>query len=457
MKRVFFCLSLAFAIHANAQTFPGYSTGNYAGVAGIVSNPASIADSRFRFDLNFFSLHGNFGADNISLDKKDLKSSVDGNYFFNQLKTGSANAIAVADVLGPSFMFNTGKKSAIALSSRLRDVGNITNIDGSFAKQVSDGIADGVGLPFNFSSDNNMRAHANTWMEFGITYSRELYSEGSNFLKGGITLKYLGGIAGGQLRLDQLNGSLREDVMSGQPYFANTTGQIGVGFSRPDFDDPEAKLFNAGGLGADIGLVYEFRPDAEEYSGNKKRNKYKLRIGASVLDLGKLKSKKPDGQGGNYGIDVRGNERLNTDEFDELNLEDFNSFFLARPQYFTALTNIPVAYSFSLPTTMQVNLDYHLKGGIYLNLAGQLPLRKESDARPYDNRFYSSLTLTPRFENKGFGVYLPAQYNALTGFDMGASLRMGPLFVGSASLLKTFTGRTKQADVQLGLKLSLYR
>ena len=50
------------------------------------------------------------------------------------------------------------------------------------------------------------------------------------------------------------------------------------------------------------------------------------------------------------------------------------------------------------------------------------------------------------------GIYLPVNYNELTSFNAGLSVRLGPLFVGSGSLLTAMLGESKQADFHFGLR-----
>lgn len=54
MKKNLF-LIIVFAIlsfhYSHAQGFTGINTGNYAGITGVMLQPASIVDSRFKFDI----------------------------------------------------------------------------------------------------------------------------------------------------------------------------------------------------------------------------------------------------------------------------------------------------------------------------------------------------------------------------------------------------------------------
>ncbi|HUP13147.1 MAG TPA: hypothetical protein VM187_13060, partial [Niastella sp.] len=89
--------------------------------------------------------------------------------------------------------------------------------------------------------------------------------------------------------------------------------------------------------------------------------------------------------------------------------------------------------------------------GFYLNVAGQISM-SNNDKKGFNNRTYSGVTFTPRFETKQFGAYIPVNYNQLSKFNAGASLRMGPLFVGSGSLLTALLDNSKQVDFHIGIR-----
>ncbi|MBA4167809.1 MAG: hypothetical protein H0X41_09755, partial [Chitinophagaceae bacterium] len=61
-----------------AQDFAGYRTGNYTGVNGVFFNPANIAASRYRFDVNLFSFSTLEGNDRLAYKLKDIGHSLDG-------------------------------------------------------------------------------------------------------------------------------------------------------------------------------------------------------------------------------------------------------------------------------------------------------------------------------------------------------------------------------------------
>src|ERR1700733_15162685 len=78
MRYRFFLFSLSMlgiASSSSGQTYPGYRTGNYTGVNGVVFNPANIADNRFKWDINLAAINGFVGTDQGGLKFSDITKS----------------------------------------------------------------------------------------------------------------------------------------------------------------------------------------------------------------------------------------------------------------------------------------------------------------------------------------------------------------------------------------------
>lgn len=443
-----------------AQDFSGYRAGNYTGVNGVFFNPAHIADSRYRWDFNLFSVstsvgnnRASFSLDNVarSFNVDSLEEEVMGRH------AGPSSGMVSVDLHGPSLMFNAGRKAAIALTTRARTIANIVDIDGRLVRELSD-QADNGQYPFNITTSGHMRLAVNSWTEFGLSYARVLRDEDEHFLKGGATLKYLAGVANGYVSSQDFRGTLAEDNATEEVFLANTTGRVAVGFGGVRISDFEAGNYTklqSTGFGVDLGFVYEFRRGNVGYEGNgwrRDRNKYKARVGLALLDIGSIRYDRDRQRSGAYDLDITGGERLGIDELEDVEVDDFNTYFKERPQYFKPVAgSTDATYNVSLPTTLQLAVDYHLHRGLYVNLEGQLPLTT-GEKRGYDPRYYSTFTLTPRYEGRGFGLYMPVSHSGLTGLNMGTSLRVGPLFIGSGSALTALFGNSRQADVHVGLR-----
>lgn len=444
-----------------AQDFSGYKTGNYTGVNGVFSNPANIADSRYRWDFTLLNFSTSIGNNKASFRLKDLGRTLDGDSIKNKIfseNAGASSGLVSVVVQGPSLFFNLNKKSAIALTTRARLMTNITDIDGKLAKQLTDGNDD-IGFPYTISSSQNMVFNVNGWTEFGVSYAREIVDKGRNYFKGGITLKYLAGAANAYINIDKLNATINNDVVKDEAYLTNASGRIGLGFggiNLSNFEAADLLKFQSTGIGGDIGFVYEYRPDIEKAkteSGATRRdlNKYKLRIGIALLDVGSIKYNRDISRSGSYAIHVSNAQRFYLSALANAGIDEFKDTLNKYPQFFTPDANDNAeSYSVSLPTTLQLNADYNFMGGLYVNLAAQFALTNSHD-KPFNSRYYNAVTITPRFEGKRFGFYLPLSYNSLTQFTGGASLRFASFFIGSGSILSAAVGSSKQADIFMGV------
>jgi hypothetical protein len=214
-----------------SQDYSGYRTGNYTGVNGVFFNPANIADSRYRWDVNLVSVSALGGNNQASFKLKNLSESFNADSLENQLygrNAGPTSGLMSVSVLGPSFMFNATKKTAIAITSRARVMANVQEVDGTLLQQVVDGYTSDAGLPYTITSAQNMRINMNAWSEFGASLGQIIMDKNKHFLKGGITLKYLAGVGNTYLQIKNLTTTINEDKVSEKAYLSNTTGRLGL-------------------------------------------------------------------------------------------------------------------------------------------------------------------------------------------------------------------------------------
>ena len=73
-KKILLLMFLVLAAKANAQSYMGYIPDNYAGVQGVLFNPASIVDSRFKTDINLFSTSSSLNNDYYGVNLFKLPS-----------------------------------------------------------------------------------------------------------------------------------------------------------------------------------------------------------------------------------------------------------------------------------------------------------------------------------------------------------------------------------------------
>ncbi|HEX6428651.1 MAG TPA: hypothetical protein VF008_13240, partial [Niastella sp.] len=96
-----------------SQQFTGYTYDNYSGVHGMLQNPASVAGSKYKVNINFFSisaLAGNnaYELKNDKFKKFDFSNLKENEDFFKSGNTDKKSLWMNTDIMGPSFMFTSG-------------------------------------------------------------------------------------------------------------------------------------------------------------------------------------------------------------------------------------------------------------------------------------------------------------------------------------------------------------
>ncbi|MEI9942777.1 MAG: DUF5723 family protein [Chitinophagaceae bacterium] len=444
MKKASLFLSLSiFSITAFSQNFPGISSGNYSGVNGAFTNPANIANNKYSWNLNLLSLHAGVVNNNASFSLKDIGSSFDDadSVFFGNSAKSTSGAIST-DIHGPSLMIS-GKKNSFAFTTRLRVMANIVDMDGQFIQSISNDLSSSTTFPFALKSNQNQKFILNGWTDWGVTYGRVLSDKGNHLFKAGITVKYLAGATNSYINIDNLKGTLDDDI-TGDVYLTNATGRVamgvgGIDLSDDDFDVADALKFKGHGIGADIGFVYEY----------KKGNSYKFKAGIALLDIGSIKYKTNTNQSGDYNINVPNGAHWYPSDLDDKSVSEINDYLDGSP-YFTNNPGIKSEYKASLPTTLRLDLDYAVTKKLFIALGSNINLIQEKSI--YNSFYYSTVALTPRFEGRRLGIYLPISYNTLSKFNAGVSLKLGPLFIGSGSVLTALMDKSKQADFHFGFQ-----
>ena len=423
----------------NAQSYIGYTMDNYAGVHSVIYNPANVFDSPFRSDINLVSASGYLGSDYLGLSISDILSG-DGEFHFDQeterSPSNTNHFFTNIDVLGPSLMFNVGDQQSIAITTRLRGLFNADNVNGNLYEHVSDGFE--IGDNFDFDSRNlNITAHV--FSEIGLTYGREIMKTQDQFLKAGVSLKYLMGAGGLFANSPELSGSFNgvSNNLTTQGSFSYGTTP-GFESDSPDFSDLQ------NGFGADIGLVYEYRKRIVDGTVlGKRAQQYKFKAALAITDIGSINYKNST----QTVYDANGN--VNGLEFETKDLKE-----VLEDNYIgTSTTRVQ---KLQLPTALQIMVDYYIGNRFYVGLHQGLSLRKSGSANA--NGIINTTTLAPRWESKWFSAYSPIGIRQYSGFAWGFGLRLGPLTVGSGSVLSNMiSDNSKNTDIYVGLKIPLYK
>ncbi|MCP2026191.1 outer membrane protein OmpA-like peptidoglycan-associated protein [Flavobacterium sp. HSC-32F16] len=452
MKKLLLILFLFItSLQADAQSYMGYFQDNYAGVQSVLFNPASIADSRFKTDINLFSISGSVQNDLYGVKLFDVYK--DGYDFDTQSKMSpknANNALINFDIMGPSFMFNIAPKHTLAVFTRARSIANVNKLNGFLVDQVRDGLDKSDNFNYNLGNPN---VAANAWGEVGISYAAVLYQKNQHFLKGGLTAKYLQGGANAYVQGKNVSVAYLENTVNPKQGSLISSGEISVGGSQ-DWENNEDYDFDAAsrGFGFDFGLVYEWRPDYEKYdirnakpADNNFRdlNKYKLRFGLSVTDIGSINYK-------NSKIDTYNVNGAITQQM----IDDADDLYEFLNEHYTKVSSTKGVKT-NLPTAIHADVDWNMHNKFYLNLNGDISMVSENKLNSYG--IADRVTLTPRYESRWFSFYVPMTYMEYSGMQAGAGLRAGVFFIGSGSVLSNLVSKdSKGADFHLGMKIPVY-
>jgi len=436
---------------AFAQDYAGYNTSNYNGVNGVFFNPSNVVDSRYKWSVNLFSINTTFTNNYGTFNTKNLfKSSVpDSDKIVRNSSTTPSSALLNFDVFGPSVMFNLNSKSSFAITTRGRMMLNVERVPGDLLNSL---INNGNNATYPSAINaNNAAITAHAWSELGLTYGRVLTDDKTHFLKGGITLKYLGGLGAGYFGVN-VNTQLNKDPNTGDTYLQGGGGQLNYGAGGIDFNDFKFKI-NGSGIGGDIGFTYEYRPT--EINGREK-NKYKYKIDIALHDVGGISYNHGTNDAAytlnlNPSVPTPGSDTLLLKRFNNVSsFDDIDTILHNASPKIGSPSNATGKFTESLPTSLTAAIDYNVVSHFYVNLGGMLSLNKGSISM-FQTHTINYIMLTPRLEGKHFGISLPLSDNSIAGFNAGVSLRAGPFFIGSGSVLSTLIkGKTEQADFHLG-------
>lgn len=476
-KIVLVILTLFFYLGITAQDFLGLQSSNYAGIIGVYSNPANIADNRMKVDVALVGLNLNVDNNYFGVKRKALKftggitnpqlpsswNNLDKNspdYYKNNYKTIDNGKIKSGYVntriVLPSVMITLNKKSAIALSWSMR---NYINIDGVSQNLANIAYEEFVNPSIFLSkfSNKNFSMQQMAWAEYGLSYARVLKDDNENFFKAGVTVKLLQGLEAAYLYVNDLKYQIdAQDTVS----FFNS--HVAYGHSdNLDFNSPNIYKFTSSpGIGFDIGGVYEWRPDFDKYKYDmdnktdlwrKDQNKYRLKASFSLNDIGAIKYKK-GGISNDFNLNVN---RFNYTKF--FNVDNVNTFDSTVKASFTTLNN-DKNFTMALPTSINAQLDYHIYKPFYINVTAQLSnFFKQKESKVHD---VTTISIAPRFDHKWFGVTIPISYNSVAAkrddyAQVGAMVRLGPVIIGSNDVFNYISKDVFGASLYFLLKVPI--
>ncbi|GHB64563.1 flagellar motor protein MotB [Persicitalea jodogahamensis] len=461
----------------------GLGLTNHSGIHGALLNPARLANHPQRFSFNlatagvhldnsFATYNAPFRLPELAIGKvSDTYQTPDGEVDFlpdhvaeiqsNAQRSGTLSA----DLRGPSLLITPRYGGGFSISTRIRSAFQFSNASPEFLSLIRTGLDRPSLWAGSTTFDHKFAVNSNAYGELALAYGREVWSRGKHYVSAGLSVKYLtswysshmianevkysvtdtAGGGSGQIRIDEVSGLL---------------GYVAGGSMTDDLTQFKVPAQRPGsGYGADVGLIYEFRPN---YAANKymmdgaerddpEATLYKVRLSVSLLDLGSIKFQDVNAVR-QYDL-AESNQQLTFKDFEQGRILD-NAFELAEQKLGLSATGSLSKFKSGLPAAFQINADWNVKNKFFINLAAMRNLRPADAVSMWQP---SWVGLTPRFEGAEASLSVPIVY--LNGaFVPGVALRLGPLSVGSDNLLglisKNGQFSPRGADIYLGLSFS---
>ncbi len=449
-----------------AQEWLGYNTSNYAGINAVQYNPALITQTNYgKLDISIIAANMHVENNYIFVHSNTITDPVtafnDPNFADRYIRLnggiGHKSAIIHANVQSPAFLLQITKRDAIGFCARPRIFVNADNVDRPLARLIYEGLD----YPLywdQFHQNDFMSVSANAWMEYDFSYARTIYMNDRYRFKGGITFKLLQGLNAFGLGIRDYRYNFYNDDTLG---IFNTNVQYGMNDHL--YNQEFAFDFNAPGVAFDIGFTFEYIPNKKTKRGLYRRRsnkvtkwpgifapdqtRYKYKFGLAFNDLGAIFYERAP-QTRDFFVNV---DSLPLSVFDGVNsIAAANAILQANFQMNGTDGDMTMAMPAHVNMFGDVRFNYNL--GLHTSLTMGF---NQGKTTAFKNHFLYQLTITPRWEIKWFGVYMPiwvSQY--LNAPNLGISLRLGPLVIGTGDILGHLIKR-EYADIDVHMALRL--
>jgi len=447
LKRFLFIPCLLFFNFLSAQNYQAINGSSYAGSLAPSSNPASIVHVPYAWDITPFSVQVKQTTNAYMVKNLSLLSSPNNAEILPDNGTKKRFQFANQDIRLLNTRISLNSKAAIAFGATIRNYIYATTSRANFQDtmfSMADFMKVNTGhLPLS------AEAVGSTWAELYATYAQTIIDDGDKLLNAGATIKLNRALAGGYGIAEGL--SYTPTILSGIPAYLVAKGNLQYGYSanidaikssNTGTANRKAFLENATtGISVDMGLEYIRLSDEDKDEGGDFA--YETKIGISMMDVGrnnfKFGSRSRSGSGVRTGITdtVLENKFSVVESFDQ-----FNDSLATIAAAFRGLTG---QFNIYQPTRMVINIDQHILHNIFLNMELTVPVIPLVRKKLRYIKDMNLLAVTPRWELKSVGAYMPILVNNRGQVWVGGAFKAGPILMGTHNLSNLFGKNKMQA------------
>lgn len=442
MKQITLIALVLLALNANSQEhFSGITTSKRVGILNGNINPSEFANLYSKYEIQVFNFSVNMSNNKIGYKDLVAGEDIESLIFDGQ---GAVNFDISAEVNLPSFGMRY-KKWGFGISTKAFIKASIIDLDADLGNAIINDNLNAVQGITSVLSDNNQRVNATTYGEVGFSVARSIYQTEKHQINAGVTLKLLFPGSYANIGLDNFNGEIINDANGTSLTNTNAalnlaySGNFGSSFS--DSSDYMQSVFGGlDGFGADFGADYQLLNEDKTY---------KLKVGASVRNMGSMTFSGDENTSENYALNIPSGQSLDLDVFENANgLQDVETV-LDNSGFFTK-SNSAEEFKVKLPTVLNLYADYNIfsKVSVTAFLQQKMNNQNADDQISSQNMF----SITPRVTFGSFETFIPIGSNEISGGIIGLGFRLGGFFLGSNSILSAITSDSKQADVYFGFR-----
>jgi hypothetical protein len=440
-----FVLLIGFSTFAQDH-FSGISTSNRVGILNGTINPAEFSNLSKKFEINFYGL--SFDVSNNKIGFNDLTSDTN---LEDLIFTGTeaANMRIDGQILGPSFAMKW-RNWGFGITTKANVKFDVVDVDTSLGNAI---FNNNLALNSTFlNQPGNQRLSGTSYGEVGFSVARKIYENDKHKFDAGATLKFLFPGSYSNFGLSNLNGRITQNasgtyLTTDQPATLNIAYSGNLADSFSNFDDYTKSIFGGlNGVATDIGFTYQWKDG---------KDKYKIKSGIAIRNLGSMTFKDDNNFNTNYTLDIRPTPQnlqgLNLSLFDNINnLSDVEDV-LFNNNYLNIDDRKKTDFRVNLPTLLTMYADFKIVPKVYITGFLQQKMKKDDGNDQITAR--NIFSVTPRVNLGFFEAYLPVSTDEISGTNVGFGFRLAGFYLGSNSII-TSLADGKQANFYTGYRFA---
>ncbi|MES1221750.1 MAG: hypothetical protein ABUT20_40000, partial [Bacteroidota bacterium] len=340
-----------------------------------------------------------------------------------------------------------GRKSAIAFGFNLKSYSNISSSPYNFYDTLKS-----TGDFFKINNPANMysaKFASSSWAEIYASYARTIIDNDAFRVNAGVTIKVSKALSGATARME--NGSYDH---TGDNRYTFTNASLEYIYSS-NYDHWQKNgnssenirnflKYTNGSASIDAGIEYIIKPqdlntnyDEDDYYD------YTWKIGLSLLDAGFNQYHSGNKSGSAVGVKA-GVTNVNLDDKFDSTITSLQVFNDSLSTIANSFTGINTGYKIINPMRLELNVDRFISNTIYVNAELSVNVPSAWVKNRASVREMNLLTVTPRWETRRFGIYLPIQYTNNNRFWIGGAFKAGPLLFGFHNWANLFSKNSIQ-------------